>query len=323
MNSLQSLVDRFCGKRILVVGDFMLDEYVTGKVERISPEAPVPVVEAKSFTYRAGGAANVVLNLSSLGAEPIPVGVIGNDLEGERLKNILSEKGIDVSALFTDSSRPTTKKTRILASSQQLLRVDWESRDYISEDLEKRIISVIQDFASLDGIVISDYGKGVVTKGLFGITKDLKKRIPVLLDPKEKNYGIYKNVTAMTPNMKETYLAVGINPESDEDTERAGRELIKKFNLDYAVITRSEKGLSVVGMDTVYHLPTKAKQVYDVTGAGDTVISVFTLAVSSGASLREAGEISNVAAGIVVGKLGTATVTVDELKRALEGINAL
>ncbi|SMP16753.1 rfaE bifunctional protein, domain I [Desulfurobacterium pacificum] len=316
-------LQRFKGKKVLVIGDFMLDEYITGKVERISPEAPVPVVEAKEATYRPGGAANVVVNLSSLGAVPVAVGVIGNDREGELLKSLLSQYNVDTESLIVDRERPTTKKTRIIASSQQLLRVDWENRNYVSEEVERKILSVFNDLSNVDAVIISDYGKGVVTARLFDLTGKIKKNVPVLLDPKEKNYPLYKNLTTMTPNIKETFGAVGIKPETDEETEEAGRRLIEKFKLDYAVITRSEKGLSIVKKNSAYHIPTKAKQVFDVTGAGDTVVSVFALSLASGATPEEAGEIANIAAGVVVGKLGTATVTVEEILKAAEEMDAL
>ncbi len=319
----REILQKFNGKKVLVIGDFMLDEYITGKVERISPEAPVPVVEAKESTYRAGGAANVVVNLASLGAVPVAVGVIGNDREGELLKDLLSKHNVNIDNLIVDRNRPTTKKTRIIASSQQLLRVDWENRNYVSKEIESKILSVFNEVNNIDVVIISDYGKGVITSKLFELTGKIKENVPVLLDPKEKNYHLYKNLTTMTPNIKETFGAVGIKPETNEKAEEAGRKLIERFNLDYAVITRSEKGLSVVKKNSAHHIPTKAKQVFDVTGAGDTVVSVFALSLASGATPEEAGEIANIAAGVVVGKLGTATVTVEEILKAAEEMDAL
>ena len=320
----EEILKAFKGKKILVIGDFMLDEYIYGKVERISPEAPVPVVEAKEVTFRPGGAANVAANLAALGALPSLLGVIGKDTAGKRLRELLQNLGADTEYLFVDPERPTTRKTRIIAGAQQLLRVDWENADYVNGELSKKfnevILSVYREF---DAVIISDYGKGVVTEKLFEITGKIKKEIPVTLDPKEKNFDLYKNVTTMTPNIKETFNAVKVKPIEDKDAEKAGKKLIEKFKLDYAVVTRSEKGLSVVGKDFVKHIPTRAKQVFDVTGAGDTVISVFTLAIASGATPEEAGEIANLAAGIVVGKLGTATVTVEEIKEAFQVLKGL
>ena len=315
----RELLKKFTGKRILVIGDFMVDEYIKGTVERISPEAPVPVVEAKGITLKPGGAANVVANIRALGGEAVPLGVVGNDEAGERLKELLQELGAPPETLITDTSRPTTRKTRIIAGSQQLLRVDWESRDYLPETIEKQVLSfLLNHYREFDAIIISDYGKGVVTKKLFDFTGQIKKTVPIFLDPKEKNFPFYREVTTMTPNIKETFQAVKILPDTDEKTEKAGKQMIEEYRLDYAVITRSEKGLSIVMKNRVKHIPTRAKQVFDVTGAGDTVISAFALAVAAGATPLEAGEIANLAAGVVVGKLGTATATVAEIEEAAE-----
>ncbi len=315
----RELLKKFKGKRILVIGDFMVDEYIKGTVERISPEAPVPVVEAKGITLKPGGAANVVANIRALGGEAVPLGVVGNDEAGERLKELLRELGVNTETLLTDPSRPTTRKTRIIAGSQQLLRVDWESRDYLTKEVERELISfLLNHYREFDAVIISDYGKGVVTGKLFKHTGRIKREVPVFLDPKEKNFDIYSEVTAMTPNMKETFQAVGVTPETDSKAEEAGRRLIERYRLDYAVVTRSEKGLSVVTEREAKHIPTRAKQVFDVTGAGDTVISAFALSVAAGATPFEAGEIANLAAGIVVGKLGTATATVEEIEEAAE-----
>ncbi len=298
----------------------MLDEYIEGKVERISPEAPVPVVEAKEVKLKPGGAANVVANLLSLGAKVKALGVIGKDEAGEKLKELLKETGAEVDKLITDASRPTTRKTRIIASSQQLLRVDWECREEISKEVKRELLSYLREnYEKYDAVIISDYGKGVITEELFKLTGKIKETVPVLLDPKEKNFKVYRNITTMTPNIKETFQAVKIEPTTDEKAQEAGRRLIKKFNLDFAVITRSEKGMSVITKERAKHIPTRAKQVYDVTGAGDTVISAFTLALVSGATPFEAAEVANLAAGIVVGKVGTATVKVEEIKEALKG----
>ncbi|RUM90536.1 MAG: D-glycero-beta-D-manno-heptose-7-phosphate kinase [Thermovibrio sp.] len=320
----RELLKKFRNRKVLIIGDFMLDEYIEGKVERISPEAPVPIVEARETTFRPGGAANVAVNVKSLGGSVTILGVVGNDEGGERLRKILNEKGIDTKLLLEDTSRPTTRKTRIISGSQQLLRVDWESKNYISKKLRRELLTyLLENYRNFDVIVISDYGKGVVTKELFEITGEIRRKTPVFLDPKERNFPIYRNVTAMTPNIKETFQAVGIKPISNEDAERAGKKLIEKFNLEYAVVTRSERGISIVTGKEVKHIPTRAKQVFDVTGAGDTVIASFSLAVAAGALPFEAGEIANLAAGIVVGKLGTATVTVEEMEEALNALQNL
>ncbi len=317
---MENFIEEFKNKKILVIGDVMLDEYIFGKVNRISPEAPVPVVEATKTAVRAGGAANVALNLKTLGAKPSILGVIGKDLKGKILKEIFENKKINTKLLIEDESRPTTVKTRIMASSQQLLRVDWESKNYLNR---KTLLSIArklkEDYKNFDAILISDYGKGVITKELFKITGLLKQNgMIVTVDPKERNFGFYKDITSMTPNIKETYQATGVFPETDELTEKAGKTLIDKFNLDFALITRSEKGMSLITEKESFHIRSKTRQVYDVTGAGDTVISVFTLALSCGASPVEAAKLANISGSIVVGKLGTATVEIDEIKTALK-----
>ncbi|WP_297446095.1 D-glycero-beta-D-manno-heptose-7-phosphate kinase [Desulfurobacterium sp.] len=317
---MKGITEKFRGKKILVIGDLMIDEYISGKVERISPEAPVPVVEAKEIAAKPGGAANVAVNLKMLGAKPIVLGVVGNDEKGKMLEQMLKKRGIDTSLLIKDEMRPTTVKTRIIAGAQQLLRVDWESKEYLNREIVLKIIEEFrEDFKEFDGIIISDYGKGVITEELFKAAAEVKKSGKIVtLDPKERNFHLYHDVTAMTPNMKETYQAVGIYPETEETAEKAGKKLIEKFKLDLALITRSEKGMSLIKRDKSYHIPAKAKQVYDVTGAGDTVIAVFTLSLVAGASPEKAAEIANIAGGIVVGKLGTAFVKPEEIEKAIE-----
>lgn len=317
---MKGITEKFKGKKILVIGDLIVDEYIFGKVERISPEAPVPIVEAKNTTAKPGGAANVAVNLKTLGADPFILGVVGKDEKGNLLKKILNEKGINTSLLIEDETRPTTVKTRIIAGSQQLLRVDWESRKYLDKKILLKIIEEFQeDFRNFDGIIISDYGKGVITKELLKAAAEVKKSGKIVtLDPKERNFHFYHDITAMTPNMKETYQATGIYPETEEEAEIAGKKLIEKFKLDFALITRSEKGMSLVKKDKSYHIPAKAKQVYDVTGAGDTVIAVLTLSLVAGEAPEKAAEIANIAGGIVVGKLGTAAVKPEEIAKAIE-----
>ncbi|SNR70969.1 D-glycero-beta-D-manno-heptose-7-phosphate kinase [Desulfurobacterium atlanticum] len=318
---MKKIIKNFQNKKILVIGDLMIDEYIFGKVERISPEAPVPVVEAAKTDIKPGGAANVAANLVSLGAEVAMLGVVGDDDRGSILKNLLKSNKVDTSFIIEDFNRPTTVKTRIIAGAQQLLRVDWESKEYLTGSTLKKVIETFLDnFENFDGIIISDYGKGVITEELFKYTEKVKKQdIPITLDPKERNFPIYRNITAMTPNKKETCQAVGIYPETDKDSEEAGKLIIEKFKCNYALITRSEKGMSLIGKDVKYHVPAKAKQVFDVTGAGDTVISVFTLSLTAGATVKEATEIANIAGGIVVGKLGTAVVTPEELLNEIGG----
>ena len=315
---VREILQSFKEKRVLIVGDLMVDEYVFGHVERISPEAPVPVVEAKGTDVKLGGAANVANNLLSLGCKVSILGVVGNDRKGRLLIEMLENLGADVSWVLEDNERPTTVKTRIIAGSQQLLRVDWENRETVSgRILEKMLLTFEKNYVDFDAVIISDYGKGVVNREIFDVTGKVKRDGKVVsVDPKEKNFPIYRDVTTMTPNIKETLQATGIKPDTEEEAERAGLKLVNMFNLDFSLITRGEKGLSIVGRDFVKHIPARAKQVYDVTGAGDTVISVFTLSLCSGALPVEAAEIANVAGGIVVGKLGTATTSVGEILKA-------
>ncbi len=313
---------KFKGKRILIVGDFILDEYIFGNVERISPEAPVPIVDARDKTVKLGGAANVALNILSLGGIPFLLSVIGNDQNGRKALELMKKLEIKTDGLIVDSKRPTTVKTRIVASSQQLIRIDWENRDYIPDNIEGKILEFINENAgNFDAMLISDYGKGVITGSLFKTTKKLKKNMPIVLDPKRKNYPLYRNVTAVTPNTKETYEATNIYPSSDNNAEIAGKVLIERFKTDYALITRGEKGLSIIGENLKKHIPTRAKQVYDVTGAGDTVASVFTLAIACNLPPVEAAEMANAAAGIEVGKLGATSVTIDEMNEFIRKDN--
>ncbi len=317
--SVRDVIGSFGSKRILIVGDLMIDEYIFGHVEKISPEAPVPVVEAKGTDVKLGGAANVANNLLSLGCEVSILGVVGKDRRGKLLKELLESSGANVDWVLEDEGRPTTVKTRIIAGSQQLLRVDWENRETVSGKILQEMLSILKkNYADFDAVIVSDYGKGAITPELFRFTGRIKRKgIVVSVDPKEKNFPVYRNVTTMTPNIKETYQATGIKPDTDDMAEEAGFRLIEMFNLDFALITRGERGLSIVSKEFIKHIPARAKQVFDVTGAGDTVISVFTLSLCSGAHPIEAAEIANAAGGIVVGKLGTATVDAEELLKSL------
>lgn len=292
----------------------MLDDYIYGTVERISPEAPVPVVNVKEEKFVLGGAANVVNNLASLGAKTICFGVIGNDANGERLLGAFADKKIDVSGLIRDKERTTIVKRRIIGSNQQLLRIDWEDITPISTFLEYALLRNIESkIDELDAVILSDYDKGVLTpmvaKEIVRMCRDRGKIVTV--DPKPKNAMNYYGATSMTPNRKEAKECLGM--ERATNMEEVGKELKEKLKLDNLLLTRSEEGMSLFIEDKIVNIPTFAKEVYDVTGAGDTVISVFTLAAASGVSWHEAAKIANTAAGVVVGKMGTSTVTKDEI----------
>lgn len=311
---LKRILDNFKNIKIGVVGDLMLDDYIYGTVERISPEAPVPVVNVKEEKFVLGGAANVVNNLASLGAKTICFGVIGNDANGERLLGAFADKKIDVSGLIRDKERTTIVKRRIIGSNQQLLRIDWEDITPISTFLEYALLRNIESkIDELDAVILSDYDKGVLTpmvaKEIVKMCRDRGKIVTV--DPKPKNAMNYYGATSMTPNRKEAKECLGM--ERATNMEEVGKELKEKLKLDNLLLTRSEEGMSLFIEDKIVNIPTFAKDVYDVTGAGDTVISVFTLAAASGVSWHEAAKIANTAAGVVVGKMGTSTVTKDEI----------
>ena len=311
---LLEILEKFNNVKIAVVGDMMLDDYIIGVVERISPEAPVPVVRVVEEKFVLGGAANVVSNLAALGAKTISYGVVGNDFNGERLIQTLKEKGIDISGIIKSEERPTIVKRRIIGGHQQLLRIDWEDNKNISIEQENEIIEGIRkNIGELDAIILSDYDKGVLTervaKEIIKIAKENGKIVTV--DPKPKNAKNYKGATSMTPNRKEAMECMGL--DKIKDVYQLGKDLKEKLNLSNLLITRSEEGMSLFLNEEIKNIPTYAKEVYDVTGAGDTVISVFTLAAATGVDWHEAAKIANTAAGVVVGRVGTSTVTKEEI----------
>lgn len=310
---LQKILDSFKNIKIGVVGDLMLDDYIIGVVDRISPEAPVPVVNVKEERFVLGGAANVVNNLSVLGAQTICFGVVGADDNGDRLIKTFDEKGIDHSGIIRANNIPTIVKRRILAGNQQLLRIDWEKAEPISKELEDALLENFNSkIDSLDAVILSDYDKGVLTqrvaKEIVRLCREKKKIVTV--DPKPKNAMNYIGATSMTPNRKEAMECLGKSKVTDFET--LGKELKEKLQLDNLLLTRSEEGMSLF-LDEIINIPTFAKEVYDVTGAGDTVISVFTLASAAGVDWHESAKIANTAAGVVVGKMGTSTVTKEEI----------
>lgn len=307
-----------------VLGDYMLDEYVIGSVTRISPESPVPVVEHQSRYSTLGGAGNVALNIKTLGGAPVPLGLVGNDIAGRRIKSALQEEsGISPDYILVDSSRPTTVKTRIIAQHQQLLRIDSESKAPMSPELRARMVAGVQDqLPQFGALVVSDYDKGVVTRALFDevLRACLAAEVPVILDPKAFDLTAVGPVTVITPNEREAEKFSGYRVDSDSMAEIAGRALIEKTGARNILITRGEHGMSLVSSDgAVAHMPTQSKEVYDVTGAGDTVVAVLALSLAAGGTIVDAAHLANMAAGIVVGKMGTATVTPEELESALAG----
>lgn len=310
------------GHRILIIGDVMLDEYLWGSVSRISPEAPVPVVEVAKESVKLGGAANVALNVKALGDEPILVGVAGDDGNHEKMITALHAAGMATDGILVDSSRMTTIKTRVIANHQQVVRADRENTEEISASVTGEVLRLVEKrMGDVDGIIVSDYGKGVITNPLLSKLIDLcgQNGIFIAVDPKDTHFMNYKRVSLITPNHHEAGFVYGKRIRDDAILEEVGWGLLQRLHAKALLITRGEKGMSLFEADrTLTHLPTRAKKVYDVTGAGDTVISAFTCAIAAKADYREAALISNHAAGLVVAEVGTAQVSQKELMDDLE-----
>ncbi len=331
MRKLSKIINSFPNANVLVIGDLILDEYIRGDVERISPEAPVPVVWAKDRRFVPGGAANVANNLRSLGARVSLAGVVGQDDYRQVMLKELRSRGVDTSAVIEEKGRKTTLKTRIFARHQQVVRVDWEDVEPIKNQTQERLEDyIISNLKKFNAVVIEDYGKGVFNNGflarVISRARQLKKIITV--DPKEENFESYWGVTSITPNRKEAQNAIrhlkmkDTRNEfkvyndvliTDKDIKKAGYAILEHLQLESLLITLGEQGMWLFEKDRDNHIPTVAQEVFDVSGAGDTVISTFTLGLCVGAKKLEAAHIANFAAGIVVGKVGTATTTTKEL----------
>lgn len=316
MRKLIKIVNNFAGKKIGVIGDLMLDHFIWGEAERISPEAPVPVVLVNKETFMPGGAANIANNIAALGGGAFAVGVIGQDSSGRQLFQELKTNAVNTEGIISLSNKPTTQKIRIIAQSQQVVRVDKENIDYIEKQTEQRIINFINSrLKEWDVLVISDYGKGLITENLVGeiINLALKYQKIIIGNTKKPNHVPYfQNVNLLIANSKEAAEISG-----EKNLETAGKKIQEKLNCN-VLITQGPQGMTLFENNDIRHFSTKAREVFDVSGAGDTVVSAFTIALVSGANLQEAAVISNHAAGIVVGKRGTATVSVEELKKSLE-----
>jgi len=310
--------------KITVLGDVMLDEFVWGDVTRISPEAPVPVVDVRKESRHLGGAANVLANLASLGASGSVVGVIGRDAAGDFLRSDLAALGPNaLQNLITDESRPSTTKTRIVAHNQLVVRADRESRKLINTEIENRIIERLKsDLIEAHALVISDYDKGVVTPRILNEVLPLAYgRIPVLIDPKLRNFDFYRPATLITPNHHEALKMSNTEEDSDDGLQRAAEIIRERLGCDSVLITRGDRGMMLLSENghPVY-VKTAAREVYDVTGAGDTVIAALAGALATGASMLEAATLANHAAGIVVGKVGTATANSTELLETFDNV---
>jgi len=318
---LKTYLRRFPQAKILVLGDLILVHYVWGTVNRVSPEAPVPVVHVNSESYRMGGAANVYHNIVTLGGQAELCGVIGQDADGKHILQGISLPSQSSSGVFVDKTRPTIKKTRVIAHNQQIVRFDVEQRNEVSPAIERKVIRhVASRLPDLSCIVISDYAKGLITEELMRQVKELAKPfgVPIIVDPKVEHMPYYVGVTAITPNHFEAKQAAGFLPTQDIAIAQIGHLLQQRLHCEAVVVTRGEEGMSIFERNGhTWTIPAVARQVYDVTGAGDTVISTLCLGLASDMDLKSAAIISNFAAGIVVGELGTSTVTAEELKSAI------
>ena len=317
---LRSL-DRFAGLRILCVGDVMLDRFIYGKVTRISPEAPIPVLQVERETEMLGAAGNVLSNIVSLGGRPMLATMIGDDDAGRLLDQLLRQAGVGTDGLLIDPARRTTVKMRFVSGSQQMLRADYETPQTLGASDENRLTDVISSLAqNADGILISDYSKGVVTAAVAQAAVEVARRhgIPVLVDSKPVSYGFFAGATVLKPNRKELTEATGLPADTDEQVEVAALKLLERSKVDALVVTRSEQGVSIISADAdPVHMRADTREVFETSGAGDTTLAALALALSCGASLVEAAELANHAAGIVVGKMGTAAVRIAELREAL------
>lgn len=317
------IMGRFPRTKILVIGDFILDQFIWGSVDRISPEAPVPVVLVKKSDYMPGGSLNVAHNIHMLGGTVYPSGVVGRDLEGRMLLKVMRQREIETGGIAYDPARRTSLKTRIIAHSQQVVRFDRESAEDVKAEMIKKIVKFAESrIRQIDVIILEDYGKGVIQPALLKQILKLAKRHKktVLVDPKEKNFAYYTGVTIVTPNRKEAYAAFqALHHRKPVSLEEVGRGLIKAWKCRAVLVTLGEDGMALFEKDgQITKIPTAAREVYDVSGAGDTVIGVLALALAAGGKMRDAAKLANLAAGVVVGKLGTATVTKEELRSAVQ-----
>ena len=316
-------INRFPLSRVMIIGDIILDEYVWGDVARISPGAPVPVVDVTSETKRLGGATNVLNNIHSLGGKCIIYGVVGDDEYGGHLINRISELGISTKGIIVDNTRQTSIKTRVVARNQQVVRFDRETKRPIDQAIMKRLLKSIEEYLNgINAIIISDYGKGVVTSHMIKAVKEIVtgSDIVVAVDPKPENFRYYKGVDIITPNHHEAGRFCGFEITDDDSLIRAGEYILDKLKCRSVLITQGKDGMTLFEADAEpCHIPTVAQKVFDVSGAGDTVISTLSLGLASGMIKESAAFVSNFASGIVVGEVGTSTVTATQLKEAIRG----
>jgi len=322
LDKINDVLDAMERVKVLVIGDLMMDQYVWGHVDRISPEAPVPVVKVQGESIDPGGAANVVNNIKSLGGSVFPCGVVGRDSLGRQLVQKLQRKGIDTKGIIADGDRPTTLKTRMMAQKHQILRIDREVSSPVSTTTFRKLIAFIKSAISkIDVVIIEDYGKGVVTRKMIvqviRMAKKAKKIVAV--DPKEKHFEFYKGIDVITPNVYELAQAVHANIYDKRSLIRATKELQKNLKCPIVLVTQGENGLTLFqSRKPPFHVAANAREVFDVSGAGDTVIAVFCLALATGMNPERAAKIANSAGGLVVGKLGVAVASKKELKARIK-----
>ena len=329
----RELIGRFGGQRVLVVGDAMLDRFIVGRVTRISPEAPVPVVQFQSEYVRLGGAANVAHNIAALGGKPSLVAVVGADAGAGRLKAQLTEAGVDVDGLVEDPARPTTEKVRIVTErNQQVARLDYEQDGDVTGEVERALAErAARHGSSAAALLVSDYLKGAVTRSVFEALVAIAsgsaagaaagrsgaslaaRRVPLIVDPKIPHLAVYAGATLVTPNHHEAEVATHLRVRTDDDAREAAREFRRRAQCEAVLVTRGDQGMWLSGVDAEGAIPAVAREVSDVTGAGDTVVATLALALAAGATMAEAAILANHAAGIVVGKFGPATLTTAEL----------
>jgi D-beta-D-heptose 7-phosphate kinase/D-beta-D-heptose 1-phosphate adenosyltransferase len=320
-------VRSLAGRRVVVVGDLMLDTYLVGEVRRISPEAPVPVLEVAESTSRPGGAANTALNIAALGGRPALVGVVGADAEGAQLIALLEGEHVRADAVLRDAARPTTHKTRIVARSQQIVRIDRELRRPVPPALEEQLCAAVDAaMDDADACVLSDYQKGLLTRRLCerAIAAAARRGCPVVVDPKGQDFSPYRGCTVVTPNTHEVEVATGCAAEGDDAVVQAGSRLLESLDGAAILVTRGAAGMTLLRRgQPPRHLSTAAKAVYDVTGAGDTVVGTLALGLAAGLPLERAVDLANRAAGVSVGKMGASTVSPAEIIGALGALGAL
>ncbi len=319
---MRELIKKIWRRKVIVLGDMMLDSYQWGKVDRISPEAPVPIIAINKEEYRLGGAANVALNLAALGAEAIPIGVVGTGPNSRIIRKLFKQNKLDSSGVISEKGRKTTIKTRILAVNQQVVRIDIEDCAWISSDTENEILDKITtQIKTADLMIIADYNKGLLSERLIEETLKLCStyNVPVAVDPKQKNFFSYTGVDIFKPNYLELQNNLGVKFENEEDFFQGAAKSLDLLECKYLVVTHGAKGMYIFSKDSpTKHLPTFAREVYDVSGAGDTVISALALAYCAGATIKQAASFANHAAAVVCGKLGTATANSQEILASYE-----